>query len=167
MLGSVIVTSPWWRLGWGISYPRIMLASSTQPFRRRTSSSSHTIFFKTIVYCMNYVLWIILSLSLLELKIPFLFQKPGLLQFTEVIDFAINIKKLLTYWKSKSRICLQHLFLPYGKNPEPSSRGSSKPRDQTLVSCGSCIASGFFTTEPPRKPLDPHCMYANIGCSNH
>ena len=61
---------------------------------------------------MNYVLWIILSLSLLELKIPFLFQKPGLLQFTEVIDFAINIKKLLNYWKSKSRICLQHLFLP-------------------------------------------------------
>ena len=30
----------------------------------------------------------------------------------------------------------------------PSSRGSSRLLDQTCVSCGSCIASGFFTTEP-------------------
>ena len=29
------------------------------------------------------------------------------------------------------------------------SRGSSRPRDQTWVSCS---ASGFFTTEPPGKP---------------
>ena len=35
----------------------------------------------------------------------------------------------------------------------PSSRGSSQPRNRTRVSCGSCIADGFFTTEPPRKPL--------------
>ena len=28
-------------------------------------------------------------------------------------------------------------------------RGSSQPRDQTHV---SCLAGGFFTTEPPRKP---------------
>ena len=34
----------------------------------------------------------------------------------------------------------------------PSSRGSSQPRDQTHVSCGSCIAGGFFTPEPPGKP---------------
>ena len=27
----------------------------------------------------------------------------------------------------------------------PSSRGSSWPRDWTCVSCGSCIAGGFFT----------------------
>ena len=31
----------------------------------------------------------------------------------------------------------------------PSSAGSSPPRDRTCVSCGSCIAGGFFTTEPP------------------
>ena len=31
----------------------------------------------------------------------------------------------------------------------PSSRGSSQPRDQTRV---SCIAGGFFTTEPPGMP---------------
>ena len=29
------------------------------------------------------------------------------------------------------------------------SRGSSQPRNQTQVSCVSCIAGGFFTTEPP------------------
>ena len=33
----------------------------------------------------------------------------------------------------------------------PSSRGSSQDRDQT---CVSCIAGGFFTTEPPGKPLN-------------
>ena len=32
-----------------------------------------------------------------------------------------------------------------------SSRGSSQPRDQTLVSHVSCIVSGFFTAKPPFK----------------
>ena len=32
----------------------------------------------------------------------------------------------------------------------PSSRGSSWPNDWTHVSCISCIADRFFTTEPPR-----------------
>ena len=31
----------------------------------------------------------------------------------------------------------------------PSSRGSSWHKDWTLVSCVSCIAGRFFTTEPP------------------
>ena len=35
----------------------------------------------------------------------------------------------------------------------PSSRGSSQPRDQTYVSCSSCIAGRFFTAEPPGKPI--------------
>ena len=34
----------------------------------------------------------------------------------------------------------------------PSSRGSSWPRDRTHVSCCSCVAGGFFTTESPGKP---------------
>ena len=34
----------------------------------------------------------------------------------------------------------------------PSSRGSFQPRDRTHVSCGSCTAGGFFTTEPAGKP---------------
>ena len=33
----------------------------------------------------------------------------------------------------------------------PFSRGSSRPRDQTWVSCGSCTAAGLFTTEPQGK----------------
>jgi len=37
----------------------------------------------------------------------------------------------------------------------PSSKGSSWSRDWTLVSCGSCIAGRFFTTEPPGKPYLP------------
>ena len=35
----------------------------------------------------------------------------------------------------------------------PSSRGSFWPRDQTHFSCISCIAAGFFTTEPPRRSI--------------
>ena len=36
----------------------------------------------------------------------------------------------------------------------PSSRGSSQSRDRTCVSCGSCNAGEFFTTEPLGKPSD-------------
>ena len=36
----------------------------------------------------------------------------------------------------------------------PSSRDSSQPRDQTCVSCDSCIAGRFFTAEPPGKPRE-------------
>ena len=35
----------------------------------------------------------------------------------------------------------------------PSSRESSWLRDQTYLSCGSCMAGRFFTSEPPGKPL--------------
>ena len=34
-----------------------------------------------------------------------------------------------------------------------SSRGSSRPRDRTHVSCVSFIADGCFTTVPPGKPF--------------
>ena len=34
----------------------------------------------------------------------------------------------------------------------PSPRGSSRPRDRTRISCGSCIAGRFFTAESPGKP---------------
>ena len=36
----------------------------------------------------------------------------------------------------------------------PSSRGSSQPRDQTRISCFSCIAGRFFTAETPGKPYN-------------
>ena len=35
----------------------------------------------------------------------------------------------------------------------PPSRGSSPPRDQTHVSCISCMAGGFFTANTPREAL--------------
>ena len=38
------------------------------------------------------------------------------------------------------------------------SRGSSRPRDGTWV---SCTASGFFTTEPPGK--SPYCFLSQPG----
>ena len=41
----------------------------------------------------------------------------------------------------------------------PSSRGSSLPRDRTRVSCISCTADGFFTAEPPGKPLEELANY--------
>ena len=41
----------------------------------------------------------------------------------------------------------------------PFSRASSPPRDQTQVSFISCIACGFFTSEPPGKPKK---SYINI-----
>ena len=34
----------------------------------------------------------------------------------------------------------------------PSSKGSSRPRDRTCVSCNSRTAGRFFITEPPGKP---------------
>ena len=40
--------------------------------------------------------------------------------------------------------------------PLPSPGRSSQPRDQTQV---SCIAGGFFTTEPPGKPLSKDRMF--------
>ena len=37
-----------------------------------------------------------------------------------------------------------------------SSGGSSQSSDRTHITCSSCIAGRFFTTEPPGKPS---CMY--------
>ena len=42
-----------------------------------------------------------------------------------------------------------------------SSRGSSWPRNWTRVSCCSCIAGGFYTTEPSGKP---HTYIFNNDC---
>ena len=53
---------------------------------------------------------------------------------------------------------------------------TSRPRDQNCISCTSCIAGGFFTAEPPGKPLCSlglwnlvhiplHAVYTT--CSNH
>ena len=39
-----------------------------------------------------------------------------------------------------------------------ASRGIFPPRDQTQVSCVSCIASGFSTTEPLGKALQRYTI---------
>ena len=44
-----------------------------------------------------------------------------------------------------------------------SSRGSSRPGDQTRVSCGSRITGGFFTTGPLEKPHTYIRLVANIN----
>ena len=38
----------------------------------------------------------------------------------------------------------------------PSSRGSSQPRDQTHILCGSIVTGWFFTAEPLVKPTYGH-----------
>ena len=44
------------------------------------------------------------------------------------------------------------------------SMGSSRPRDQTQV---SCVAGGFFTIEPPGKPVYILCMYTYVCMCTH
>ena len=41
------------------------------------------------------------------------------------------------------------------------SRGSSRPKDRTHI---SCIAGGFFTTEPPGKSPCMLHMYSTLKC---
>ena len=47
----------------------------------------------------------------------------------------------------------------------PCSRGSSRPRDRTHVSCGSCIVRGFFPAEPPGK-AQTECIPPKLICWN-
>ena len=47
-----------------------------------------------------------------------------------------------------------------------SSRGSSWPKDQTCVSCGSCIAGRFLNTETPEERL-PCPSYCKQCCNEH
>ena len=65
---------------------------------------------------------------------------------------------------SVQRICLSRIL---ERVAMPSSRGSSPPRDPTLISCVSCPAGGFFMAEPPQKPFlkfssIPYCEYTII-----
>ena len=47
----------------------------------------------------------------------------------------------------------------------PSSRGSSRPRDQIRISCCSCLADGFFTTGPLGKPAIVLYIITNLNIS--
>ena len=48
--------------------------------------------------------------------------------------------------------------------PCPSPEDLTPPRDQAHVSCFSCIVVGFFTTEPPGKPI---CVYMYTHTHTH
>ena len=48
--------------------------------------------------------------------------------------------------------------------PFPSPGESSQPRDETLVSCNSCIAGRLFTTEPLGKPHLRWCNGKEFAC---
>ena len=67
----------------------------------------------------------------------------------------------LTPWTVPTRLLCPWEFST--KNTEVgaifSSRGSSRPRNWTWVSCISCIAGEFFTTEPPGKPIMDYIIY--------
>ena len=54
-----------------------------------------------------------------------------------------------TLWTVARQAPLQAGIL--GWVSKPSSRGSSWPRDQACICCGSCITSRFFTAEPLGK----------------
>ena len=46
----------------------------------------------------------------------------------------------------------------------PSSKGSFQHRDQTHVSCSSCIAGRFFTAEPPWNPPLYFVVVQSLSC---
>ena len=54
-----------------------------------------------------------------------------------------SLPRLLCPWDFQARI-LEWVAIS-------SSRGFAQPREQTHVSCISCLAGRFFTTEPPGK----------------
>ena len=75
-----------------------------------------------------------------------------------------------TPWTVACQDLLWDLWEFSGKNTEwvaiSSFRRSSWPRDWTHISCGSCTAGRFFTTEPPRKSF-PHCSQSVLALHLH
>ena len=61
------------------------------------------------------------------------------------VCLSVNLARLLCLWDCPSKNA--------GAAATSSSRGSSRPRDQTRVSCVSCAAGGLLTAEPVCKPL--------------
>ena len=72
-----------------------------------------------------------------------------------VLSCFSHVWLFATLWSVAHKALLYMGFL--GKNTVvgcmPSSRGSSRPRNWTHISCGSWITVGFFTIEPLGKPM--------------
>ena len=124
--------------------------------------------------------WSVPDLSLREaIATPKLWQprvpwgsKPPHLTYMTSYKAVMMICYLRTGWcvhyklfQSRLTLCDPMDYTPPGssvhgilqaRTPEwvatPCSRGSSWPKDRTCISCNSCIAGGFFTAKPPRKP---------------
>ena len=79
-----------------------------------------------------------------------------------------RLRLSVTPWTVKSARLLCPWEFP-GKNTGVGChfllRGSSWPRHRTCVSCGSCTAGGFFTAEPPGKPLLQYCFWLKSGAA--
>ena len=88
----------------------------------------------------------------------------GALTWRRVKDACVSVVCMLT--QSCLTLCDPWDYSPPGSSVHailqarvlgwvamPSTRGSFWPRDWTHVSCISCTAGGFFTTEPLGKPL--------------
>ena len=69
-----------------------------------------------------------------------------------------HVRLFATLWAAAHGIFLARLLEWVALS---SSRGSWPPRNQTCISCVSCIAGGFFTAEPPGKPsgFSTHCPF--------
>ena len=81
---------------------------------------------------------------------------PGYGQSTCVLGHFSCIQLFATPWTVTRQAPLSTRFSrqEYEWVAMPSSRGTSWPRDGTRVSCSSCTAGRFFTTELPGKPMD-------------
>ena len=69
-----------------------------------------------------------------------------------------------TPWIIDCQILLSMLFPRqeyWSGLPFPSPGNLPDPRDWTCISCISCIAGGFFTTEPPGMPFSNRLLSTN------
>ena len=95
------------------------------------------------------------SKLLLLSKKGFLFLWPDLWHHAFVINHFSHVWLFTTLWTTAHQAPLsmgifQARILEWVAMP--SSRGSSSPKDQSHVSCSSCIAGGFFTAESQGSP---------------
>ena len=86
-----------------------------------------------------------------------IFNKPSRWFLPCMLSLFGHVKLFATLWIVACQVplsmgILQAIILEWVAMP--FSKGSSWPRNWTCVSCGSCIAGRFFSTEPPGKPSD-------------
>ena len=143
----------------------LCLTSSFSP--QITFCASYAKFFTflqfTILFLKSPPLHILFPLPPTSDNFPFNFQEPAKIASLlwspcmRACLVASVVSDSMTLWTSlpgsSTHGILQARILEWVAMP--SSKGSSWPRNQTWVSCGSCIAGRFFTAELPGKPCIP------------